>query len=117
MNFFTPKGKDKTRLCNFKRVARAWMEQYEILYNFTLSPSKLQEDCGDVSHVQEIKKNLTVVHISLWFLRCPISICHNIKHQAVKKIFSSCLHPTPAQSQQVAEEPSRRYRTQHFDYH
>ena len=58
MNFFTPKGKDKTRLCNFKRVARAWMEQYEILYNFTLSPSKLQEDCGDVSHVQEIKKKL-----------------------------------------------------------
>ena len=56
------------------------------IYNLMLSfPKKLK---------QEIKNNLwtvflTVVHISLWFLRCPFSTCHNIKHLAVKKIFSS----------------------------
>ena len=53
-----PKGVEKTRLCNFKRVARSWLDQFEVLYNFTLSSAKLKQDCGDVSYVQEIKKRL-----------------------------------------------------------
>ena len=26
-----PKGVEKTRLCNFKRVARSWLDQFEVL--------------------------------------------------------------------------------------
>ena len=37
-----PKGLEITRLCNFKRVARSWLDQFEVLYNFTLSSAKLE---------------------------------------------------------------------------
>ena len=58
-NVYTyPKGAVKTLLCNNKRVARAWLDQFEILYNFTLTNAKLQENCGDISYVKDTKRRL-----------------------------------------------------------
>ena len=52
-------GAKKTTQCNTKRVARTWLDQYEVLYNFTLKTSELKEECGGKpSKIIEIRKKL-----------------------------------------------------------
>ena len=55
---FAFSGSQKTRLCNNKRLAKAWLGQFEILYNFTLTQADLKEDCGIPTKMLNIKKDL-----------------------------------------------------------
>ena len=56
--FFSFSGTKKTTLCNNKRLARTWLDEFEILYNFTLSSVSLKEDCGIPEKMLKIKKEL-----------------------------------------------------------
>ena len=57
LNLFS--GAKKTTQCNTKRVARTWLDQYEVLYNFTLRNSELKEECGGKpSKIIEIRQKL-----------------------------------------------------------
>ena len=55
---FTFSGSQKTRLCNNKRLAKSWLGQFEVLYNFTLTQADLKEDCGIPTKMLNIKKDL-----------------------------------------------------------
>ena len=57
-NFLSFSGSKKTTLCNNKRLARTWLDEFEILYNFTLSSANLKEDCGTPNKMLKIKKEL-----------------------------------------------------------
>ena len=56
--FLSFSGSKKTTLCNNKRLARTWLDEFEILYNFTLSSVSLKEDCGIPEKMLKIKKEL-----------------------------------------------------------
>jgi len=68
-NVYTyPKGSKKTTLCNNKRLARTWLDEFEILYNFTLSSVSLKEDCGIPEKMLKIKKELKCKPFQ-WYLQ------------------------------------------------
>ena len=49
-------------------MARTWLDQYEILYNFTLKNSELKEDCGGKpSKIIDIRKNLQCKNFE-WYI-------------------------------------------------
>ena len=63
-----PKGVDKTTLCNTRRVADTWLDQFGILHNFTRSLADLQENCGGaITKMAEIRKKLQCKSFE-WFI-------------------------------------------------
>ena len=49
-------------------MARTWLDQYEILYNFTLKNSELKEECwGEPSKIREVRKKLQCKNFE-WYL-------------------------------------------------
>ena len=66
-------------------VARSWLDQFEGLYNFTLSSEK--QGCGDVSYGQEIKKWLECKPFQ-WYSSPPTSVFYIVSGDVVK--FKNC---------------------------
>ena len=65
-----PEGmeKRKTIMCNNKRLARAWLDQFEVLFNITLRSSDLAVDCGTPTKILNIRKELNCKNFE-WYIK------------------------------------------------
>ena len=108
-NFLSFSGTKKTTLCNNKRLARTWLDEFEILYNFTLSSVSLKEDCGIPEKMLKIKKELKCkpfhwylqnvypeLTVSILFIVLFLKIAHSKKIFFLKQ-FSNFIFQMPAE--------------------
>ncbi len=51
-----PEGVKKTLTCNTRRVAQVWLDEFQPLYELTLSQEKLAYDCDSRGGVEERKR-------------------------------------------------------------
>lgn len=82
-------GVKETTSCNTRRVAEVWLDEYQVLYQTTLSSASAALDCGSTEKRKAKRKELKCKSFH-WFLDNIYPELQVIK-QSTRRLLSHCL--------------------------